>query len=586
MNELKVDNIIIQVRDKLRKDGVKLWLSPYYLPTGPSTPELERLALEYSEALNIQYDFCYAAVSELQSITLDKLKQRDLYRSSGIATLKIKILIQNLPPKLTSHEISLKEMGQQLKYLVSQTTNIPEERLKLIANGKVILENKTLFEQGIQNGQQILALTLNQSLTDLHEIENRYQEIEDVKADTTLLASDDNDYMELEDQSGNPVKIPAHERKALMVALALHGKGKSALKREDYSRALVFFLDADKEFSQCNSDLLNCVDNYALLDLDIAWCYLCLESVSHLPEAYNRLKRCESVFEKSYGPNLERLIVVKGTPGNEAVLFLRLHLLQGIVLFHQNKRQEALQLFKQVERELQVLKVDESSIIILMELGYSAAEARLGLRVMHGDVNRAANYINENREKRMESRRKAHAEKILQREQEKLGKCIDGNQFVNASFLKILMDMGYNKETARSALKNCNNIISDSVQYIQENPGPSTSISNEMLSLIHGLIPELQAAGFDPNMAKQALQKCNGDVTKAVNTLLTNSGIVDGEDYDEDNSKSKEQKEKLEEAYVRLSEDMSMVDDEHLDLTLQQEELFLQQYISLLNPQL
>lgn len=248
MNELKVDNIIIQVRDKLQKDGIKLWLSPYYLPTGPSTCELERLATEYSSDLNIQYDCCYAAVSELQSIALDKLKQRDLYRASGIATLKMKILVENVPPKLISHQICLKEMGQHLKHIVSEVTNVPEESLKLIANGKVIEDSKSLFEQGVQNGQQILALTLNQSITDLRETESRCQEIENVKADTQLLASDDNDYMELEDQAGNPVRIPANERKALMVALALHEKGKTALKREDYSRALVFFLDADKEF--------------------------------------------------------------------------------------------------------------------------------------------------------------------------------------------------------------------------------------------------------------------------------------------------------------------------------------------------
>lgn len=69
-------------------------------------------------------------------------------------------------------------------------------------------------------------------------------------------------------------------------------------------------------YSRCNSKVLSLVDNYALLDLDIAWCYLCLQSVNHLPEAYDRLKRCETAFEKSYGPNLERVIAVKGTAGN------------------------------------------------------------------------------------------------------------------------------------------------------------------------------------------------------------------------------------------------------------------------------
>lgn len=62
---------------------------------------------------------------------------------------------------------------------------------------------------------------------------------------------------------------------------------------------------------------------------------------------------------------------------------------------------------------------------------------------------------------------------------------------MDPNFLKILVNMGYNKETARIALKKCNNIISDSVQYIQENPGPSSSKSIEMLALIEDLIPEV-----------------------------------------------------------------------------------------------
>lgn len=29
MNSLEKENYLIQIRDKLRKDGIKLWLSPY-----------------------------------------------------------------------------------------------------------------------------------------------------------------------------------------------------------------------------------------------------------------------------------------------------------------------------------------------------------------------------------------------------------------------------------------------------------------------------------------------------------------------------------------------------------------------------
>jgi len=61
--------------------------------------------------------------------------------------------------------------------------------------------------------------------------------------------------------------------------------------------------------------------------------------------------------------------VSKHLAGNEAALFMRLHLLQAIVLFHQNKRQEASKLLARADSELSALKVDDHSLSTLMELG-------------------------------------------------------------------------------------------------------------------------------------------------------------------------------------------------------------------------
>lgn len=55
--------------------------------------------------------------------------------------------------------------------------------------------------------------------------------------------------------------------------------------------------------------------------------------------------------------------------GNEAALFMRLHLLQAIVLFHQNKRQEASKLLARADSELSSLKVDDHRLSTLIELG-------------------------------------------------------------------------------------------------------------------------------------------------------------------------------------------------------------------------
>ena len=50
-----------------------------------------------------------------------------------------------------------------------------------------------------------------------------------------------------------------------------------------------------------------------------------------MPNAQERLKECENNFKKSYGENLERVMALKGNSSSEAVLYVRLHLLQGIV---------------------------------------------------------------------------------------------------------------------------------------------------------------------------------------------------------------------------------------------------------------
>ena len=130
------------------------------------------------------------------------------------------------------------------------------------------------------------------------------------------------------DQSGKSVDLPPAEKKAIIIAMSLHEKGRAALKRRDYPTALVLLLEAETEFSACRSDLLNMVDNYAILSLDIAWCYLALNTVSELPMAEERLQVCEQKFKASYGADMERVAALKGSSGNEAALMARLNLVQ------------------------------------------------------------------------------------------------------------------------------------------------------------------------------------------------------------------------------------------------------------------
>ena len=97
----------------------------------------------------------------------------------------------------------------------------------------------------------------------------------------------------------------------------------------------------------------------ALLNLDIAWCYLKIGNMSELPDAIQRLAECESKFASSYGANLERVQALKGHTGEEAVLLVRMHLLQSIVAYHSGHVTRGKALLRSTDTELESLRVPD-----------------------------------------------------------------------------------------------------------------------------------------------------------------------------------------------------------------------------------
>lgn len=185
-----------------------------------------------------------------------------------------------------------------------------------------------------------------------------------------------------------------------------------------------------------------------------------MQNVTQLPDAQRRLDICEKSFRRSYGENLQRLITLKGSGCPEKALIMRLHLLQGVVLFHQNRRNEAYEKLITAESELGALKVDESAVVALLEMGYEPFEARLGLRSSGGNMEQAINFIHERKDKLKEARKKSKQERKVN---QKLAMENNDKDWVNPRSVCTLMEMGFAREVVVEALKRSKNDVPKAV---------------------------------------------------------------------------------------------------------------------------
>uniref|UniRef100_A0A182U605 UBA domain-containing protein n=1 Tax=Anopheles melas TaxID=34690 RepID=A0A182U605_9DIPT len=349
--------------------------------------------------------------------------------------------------------------------------------------------------------------------------------------------------LQIEDQSGNAIFLPKNEKQALLMGLTLYEKGKAAMKADSCEEALLLLLEADHDFRNCNSQLLNVVDNYALLNLDIVWCYLRLkvcnrfafklpsiiltimlfpQNLNQLPDAEERLKVCELKFQQSYGKNMARVAAIRGEQSNEKILLVRLHLLKAVLYFHQNKRDDARTMFRVVETELLKLRIDDDCLSRLMECGYGMKECRIALRACSNDVEAAIEFIHSQRETRRANERRSERERQLYRT---IGH--DASEGGDTLRLKLdlvdqLMEMGYPEELAALALKRSANDINGALNELERN---GEALQAELLRTVlvdEELQAKLEALGFGGKVAQVALKLTANDYDRATNYLLTN----------------------------------------------------------------
>ena len=587
--EVLEETMMTKIRLKLNEQRVKLWEPPYYDKEAKSSnePSIHELAVTLKTIVDLPIPHIIHGLMTLQQNALEKLEARRRFDDTGVLYLRLKCS-KGLKSRKKIVEIDCNQTGCDLQAKIGSLVDKNPAMLKLISGGKVVQDTATLKEQGLKTSSTVMAVLVSSDSQLQSQVvdEQRRLLVDQTKKDAARLgakdASKDDHALQIADQSGRAIDLPDSERKALIMAMSLHEKGREALQKCDYPSALVFLLEAEHEFANCRSELVESVDNFAILNLDIAWSYLMINAVAELPHAQTRLDNCERMFKESYGTNLERLQSIKGSTGQEAVLLMRLHLLQGIVAFHLGNEREAKLLLKKTKIESQLLEVNEELLYQLMDMGYSMVESRLGLRSARGDIQGAVEHINQRRIEREEIRKKEKAEREANKRRESVGKCADG-AWVNIGYLDTLTRMGYTEKVGIAALKQANNALNLAVQLLQEEPDLIQLAADESEKVIDEDVAKIVSLGYSASVARKALER-EGNIEAAVEYLFENKGEIS--ESEEERAKKRRRKEEKEEdsaSYERMKGAISNDEEQHLDTDLKMEKDFLEQYSKLMN---
>ncbi|XP_001354429.1 NEDD8 ultimate buster 1 [Drosophila pseudoobscura] len=606
-----IENVFNLVRARLQAEKVKLWEEPYYMEgVGSIEIVMEELAKRYAQFLGIEVSNCMSALSELQDHALRKLAARREFSETGMATFKVR-RIDNRSGTTTMLEIKcdLNSLGSELQAAIAAKLQLSNpQHVKCIASGKMVAPNVTLGAQSLKNNQAVIVI--------IGQGDNKnaglYERLNKIKSDVEAVVASQNRLMEMEDQDGNPVFLPPEENRALLLALGFCEKAKAAMQREDYEESLLLLLEGDEKFATCKSSFLESVDNFALLNLDIVWCYMCLKNVSQLPDAEARLAICERSFRRSYGDNFERLYALKGRDCPERALFMRLKLLQGIVLFHQNRRDEAFERFEAASTLLKELKVDEDKLLLLMEMGFGMGEARLALRSCSGsggNIDQAVQFIQERKKKLSDARKQSKKERKVHGDANRENAKDEG--WVNPRSVCTLVEMGFDTKLATLALRHTENDIARALDMLEKNSAALHAALSETCTDIRAdenQMAALQLLGFDEATIRAALESTGNSVEGTIEFLLMTlqseaklkeflEGVKqlasDGNDGPSTSSQAQNSSiialvmakaRELEslKAYERFHSDISQSDQDYLDLPLIHEEQLLGEYRRLL----
>ena len=129
------------------------------------------------------------------------------------------------------------------------------------------------------------------------------------------------------------------------------------------------------------------------------------------------------------------------------------------------------------------------------------------------------------------------------------------------------------------ALRHTNNEMNDAIDAMNESPEillADYEESDEVSNITKEMIETVANMGFDRDIANKALKRCKGNLEQALDLLTKHPEVIAAlmENEEEDSKKTQEARE-------RMEEDLGDEDD-HLDVTLEDEGTYLDQYKKLM----
>uniref|UniRef100_A0A3Q2XYN8 Negative regulator of ubiquitin like proteins 1 n=1 Tax=Hippocampus comes TaxID=109280 RepID=A0A3Q2XYN8_HIPCM len=558
-------NVEAKVKKLLKQDKIQLWKAPYTLDgQQPGDEHMQELAERYGVLLRMPGSEIAGTLEVIRVQALRRGQRNQTFRETNMATVELLLprdcnkdnksrlfLETRLDSTLLHLSGFFRPFLQFLTWLILQ----PDSGLRLDQQGvcnhsKMMVLKVSAAGVGPSTSQDGSdATAASQSTSHDHSVQRTHRgfQILSERGKPGIDSLQTTPFLEVADQKGNPLKIPHKEKKALILAMGLHEKGRALMKRKRHDDALCHLLQADLHFSECGSELLGAVDNYGVLQLDIVWCYQALEALSCLDDGRERLRLAEDCFLRCYGEQQQRLLMIKGNTGREEVLFLRLHLLQSLLAFVDGNDHQAQQQLDQVELLYTRLCPDTDKMTQLMVLGFSEREARLGLRACHGDVHEAAMLISN------------QTQVTCSPGQTKAG-------------LAILAEAGYAARDAATALERADGNVDQAFQVSTLTSRVAAGRDHEAFTFFCRSLSD--PAGRQPDAA---LALTGGDVQLATELLMDNRGAVPSaatppsEEEPSTSSSSTGRSSPSCELVNEVLEDIPHHEDDYLDLTLEEE---------------